>query len=68
MSKHAPTFVFLAVITGTLIFCGATGIVGTFAMALFPLFVVLFLISLLGGHPHHQVSFRHTHHPFSGHR
>jgi uncharacterized membrane protein YtjA (UPF0391 family) len=47
MSKHAPTFVLVAVISGTLIFCGASGVAGVLAQAVFLISLVLSLICLL---------------------
>jgi uncharacterized membrane protein YtjA (UPF0391 family) len=66
MSKHSPTFLLVAVITGTLIFCGVTGYLATIATVLFSVFLVLFLISLLGGSYKSATSLRITQPPFTG--
>jgi len=65
MFKHSPTFALVAVIAGTLIFCGVSGVIGFIATVLFPVFIVLFLISLLSGSYKSTASLRITHRPFT---
>jgi len=66
MSKHSPTFLLVAVIAGTLIFCGVTGIVATIADIVFPLSLVLFLIAFLSGSYKSTAALRITQPPFTG--
>ena len=66
MSKHSPTFLLVAVIMGTLLFCGVTGFFGVLAAVLFPVFVVLFLVSLLSGSYKSTADLRITQPPFTG--
>jgi uncharacterized membrane protein YtjA (UPF0391 family) len=65
MSKHSPTFALVAVIAGTLIFCGITGFIGILAKVVFPMFLVLFLISLLARSYKSTASLRITRRPFT---
>ncbi|MGA2053410.1 MAG: DUF1328 domain-containing protein [Opitutales bacterium] len=65
MSKHSPTFALVAIIAGTLMFCGVTGIIGIITSIVFTVFVILFLISLLSHSYKSTASLRITHRPFS---
>lgn len=66
MSKHSPTFLLVAVIAGTLLFCGVTGFFGLLATVLFPVFSVLFLIAFLSGSYKSTAALRITQPPFTG--
>jgi uncharacterized membrane protein YtjA (UPF0391 family) len=68
MSKHAPTFVFMAVIAAILIFCGVSGFVGGLAWVGFLLALGLALVSSLGPSRFATVSSRRTHPPFGSPR
>jgi uncharacterized membrane protein YtjA (UPF0391 family) len=66
MSKHSPTFLLVAMIAGSLIFCGVTGFIATMAEVIFPLFLVLFLIAFLSGSYKSAAALRITQPPFTG--
>ncbi|MDB6168814.1 MAG: hypothetical protein JWM88_1678 [Verrucomicrobia bacterium] len=51
MLRHALIFLFVALIAGALGFWAVAGIAGMIAKVLFFIFLVLFVVALLGGRP-----------------